>query len=403
MDKKNDNITKILKSIKPIKNQFSKISKGLNQLFKYKSIENLKKIMDKKQVYKDLYIPNLDKDVHKNDYNINFHNSIEYLNELSDINNLPLVSKNKSYLINGEFNPDYEIENLKKESNKNYLIKQKKERKKEQIKKRIKLLKNYKERDSNPIIGMYDPNYEAIQRRSPCAIICDPGVHLKNSWMINNPFRNTFEEFKKKQNKLKEKLHNENSQTLTENNDNKTTSSNINTSTKEFPKYNRNIKRIQKIHENSSKNNSQSIYSYTHEILQEKNNESINLDLLFQNNKKTKLKIRKIRGLNLPQIKYERKNNSTLKNNSNSIKGYIVFDKMEKRKSLFHNKASSISYSPDYNFILPHTPSYLFKYTKDKQNYKKYINGKIIRGYNPNSNSYYVMQLKNKNIYNMKY
>ena len=163
----------------------------------------------------------------------------------SDYKSLPKKSNKNNNLINiintKELDKKSAIDDLlkpepKKESNKNYLIKQKEERKKEQIKKRIKLLKNYKERDSNPIIGMYDPNYEAIQRRSPCAIICDPGVHLKNSWMINNPFRNTFEEFKKKQNKLKEKLHNENSQTLTENNDNKTTSSNINTSTKEFPK-----------------------------------------------------------------------------------------------------------------------------------------------------------------------
>ena len=76
----------------------------------------------------------------------------------------------------------------------------------------------------------------------------------------------------------------------------------------------------------------------------------------------------------------------------------VLFDKMKKRKSLFKKCESNIDYFPDYKFIFPHTPSYIFKYVKDKEKFKRYMNGKIIRGYNYNSDDYYVMQLRNKSI-----
>ena len=79
------------------------------------------------------------------------------------------------------------------------------------------------------------------------------------------------------------------------------------------------------------------------------------------------------------------------------IKGQVSFDKMKKRKSLFKKSESNIAYFPSYEYTLPHTPSYIFKYIKNKENYKKYINGKIIRGYTFDSENYYVMKLRNKN------
>ena len=60
---------------------------------------------------------------------------MEYINELSDINNLPLVAKNKNYLIDSEFNSDFEREKMKRENNMKYFIKLKELRKKEKIKK----------------------------------------------------------------------------------------------------------------------------------------------------------------------------------------------------------------------------------------------------------------------------
>ena len=368
--KKKDNITRILNSIKPIKKPFSKISKELNQSFKYSSLDNLIKILNKKQVYRGEFVLPPDKTEHKNDYDINFHNSIEYLNEFSDIKNLPLVANNNNYIIKGEFNPDYEIENIKRENNIKYFMELKELRKKEKIKKSRELLKKYKEDDSNLNLGKYNPNYNLIKPRIPKAFIRNPNEHIKNSWLPNCPFRNTFESFK-----IKEKEDNKNiSDIKHEEKENKK----IKTGN-EMDKNTRNIINI-KINENLS--------SYNNSQISQKTEDSINIpNIIYINNKKIKkIKIRKIKRLNeiYPEI--------------NNIKGQIVFDKMKKRKSLFKKCESNIDYFPNYKYSLPHTPSYIFKYIPNKDNYKKYINGKIIRGYNFNTDNYYVMQLRNKSI-----
>ena len=199
-----DSITRILKSISPLKKTFSKMSKKLNKSFKFASLDNLVKSLDVKYVYKDQFEPDQEIILHKNDYNVNFQNSYDYLEELSDINNLPLVLQNKNCLKDGDFNPDYDIEVSRKEINKKYLIEEEGKRKKERLKKRIERLKKFKDSDSNIDPAKYHPNYDAIKRRYPCAYIRDPNIHIKDSWLINCPFRNTFEEFKRLQN---EHLH----------------------------------------------------------------------------------------------------------------------------------------------------------------------------------------------------
>ena len=352
--KKPDNITRILKSIHPIRKPFSKISKELNQSFKYSSLGNLLNKLDKKQIYIDKFIPPPDKTLHKNDFDINFKNSLDYINELSDINNLPLVAKNKNYLINGEFNPDFEIENMRRENNKNYFIQLKKQRKKQKMKKSKEILKKYKENDSNLMLGKYNPNFDSVKPRIPHALIRNPNAHIKDSWLINCPFRNTFEKFKLK-NKKDNNIRSENN----------------------IKKFNRNIKKI-KLKDNIS---SFSI-SNSNSKINQKSEDSINIHNLIYLSNKNINKIKKIKELN---------------NSIPEIKGQVKFDKMKKRKSLFKKSDSNIAYFPNYEYTLPHTPSYIFKYVKNKENYKKYINGKIIRGYAFDSENYYVMKLRNKN------
>ena len=335
--KKPDNITRILKSIHPIKRSFSKISKELNHSFKYSSLGNLLSKLDKKQIYIDKFIPPPDKTPHKNDYDINFQNSIDYINELSDINNLPLVAKNRNYLINGEFNLDFEIENMRRENNKKYFVELKELRKRQKIKKSKEILERYKDNDSNLILGKYNPNFDSVKPRIPHALIRNPNVHIKDSWLSNCPFRNTFENFK-----LKNKTDN----------NNMTPENNI-------KKCSRNIKKIKLKDNISSINNSK---------ISQKTEDSINVHNIIY-----------------------------LKKQIPEIKGQVSFDKMKKRKSLFKKSDSNIAYFPNYEYTLPHTPSYIFKYIKNKENYKKYINGKIIRGYIFDSENYYVMKLRNKN------
>ena len=78
----------------------------------------------------------------------------------------------------------------------------------------------------------------------------------------------------------------------------------------------------------------------------------------------------------------------------NKNKSPISFKKMKGRDDLFVESKFLISYNPKYDITFPHVPSTIFKYTKNKQNYKKYINGKIIRGYYYNPRDYYVMELQ---------
>lgn len=434
-----DNITQILKSISPLKNTFSKMSKKLNKSFKYASLDNLVKSLDVKYVYKDQFEPDHEVILHKNEYNVNFQNSYDYLDELSDVNNLPLVLQNKNCVKDGEFNPDYEIDSNKREINKKYLLEEEGRRKKERLKKRIERLKKFRDSDSNIDPGKYHPNYDAIKRRYPCAYIRDPNIHIKDSWLINCPFRNTFEDFKRLQNEQKENVKNNNSkskeknqnqnQNSTQNNDNVSinnannnitnnnsknniigtnNNSNINNNSQNKNDLKNNINKISNF--NSNENSPRSIS--TNEINKEKIEEEIII-------KGKKIKIKniipdKIKNLSLPMIinTPRNKNISNISNMSKvlspkrkvnrsvsyenifSKKSPILFNKMKGRPDIFVESKFLISYNINYDLIYPHVPSYIFKYIKNKQDYKKYINGKIIRGYYYNPSDYYVMELK---------
>ena len=75
-------------------------------------------------------------------------------------------------------------------------------------------------------------------------------------------------------------------------------------------------------------------------------------------------------------------------------KSPVSFNKMKGRSDIFVESKYLISYNINYDSTYPHVPSYIFKYMKNKQDYKKYINGKIIRGYYYNPSDYYVMELQ---------
>ena len=421
-----DNIDHILKSISPIKSTFSKMSKKLNKTFKYASLDNLVKSLDVKYVYKDQFEPDEEIILHKNDYNLNFQNSYDYLDELSDINNLPLVVQNRNCIKDGDFNPDYDVDINKKEINKQYIKEEEGKRKKERLKKRIELLRKYKENDSNIDPGKYHPNYDAIKRRYPCVYIRDPNKHIKDSWLINCPFRNTFEEFKRLQNKLNKKK--ENSQKDSKNNSkNKDNSNNNNQNQEQNPNQNNNSNDNNN-NENKNKNDltnniNNKLSSFnsnensprslsTNEVNKEKSEE----DIISIKGKNMKLNIisEKTKKLNLPMIinSPRSKNYSNISNISKAFipkkkvnhsisyenllnkKSPISFNKMKGREDIFTESKYLISYNPNYDITFPHVPSTIFKYIKNKQNYKKYINGKLIRGYFYNPSDYYVMELK---------
>ena len=140
-------------------------------------------------------------------------------------------------------------------------------------------------------------------------------------------------------------------------------------------KFSRNTK-IVKINENIS--------SYNNSQISQKTEVSYNThDIIHLSNKNIKnIKIKKIKELN---------------DSFPEIKGQVSFDKMKKRKNLFKKSESNIDYFPNYKFIMPRSPTYIFKYIRNKENYKKYINGKIIRGYKFDPENYYVMKFRSRN------
>ena len=81
---------------------------------------------------------------------------------------------------------------------------------------------------------------------------------------------------------------------------------------------------------------------------------------------------------------------------NNEIKHSINFKKMLGRSnSLFGDQSLYfVQYSPNYEFFRPHIPSVAFKYHKNDDDYKKYITGKIIRGYKYSTEKYFVFDYK---------
>ena len=421
-EEKFDNINRILKSISPLKNTFSKMSKKLDKTFKYASLNNLVKSLEERYIYRDQFEPDPEIILHKNDYNVNFQNSYEYLDELSNINNLPLVIQNKNCIKDGDFNPNFEGDINKNEINRKYLLEEEIKRKRERLKKRIDKLKQFKESDSNIDPGKYHPNYNAIKRRCPCAFIRDPNSHIKDSWLINCPFRNTFEDFKRLENEKKENLKKENSKDEKDKNIQKNPNNDNNNSTilsKKNLNNNSNGKEGKDMNIPSTNlfSNENSPSSLSLNEVNKENNEE-NLELNEKNRKIKNANSEKVKNFSLPMIATSPRNQNSSIISSNisysskiispkkkinrsisyenllETKSPILFKKMRGRTNLFNESKYLISYEPNYDSTFPHVPSYIFKYKKNKQNYKKYINGKIIRGYYYNPSEYYVMELQ---------
>ena len=377
-----DNITQILKSISPFKNTFAQESKKFDKSFKYSSLDNLVKSLDVKYVYKDQFEPDPEIVLHKNDYNVNFQNSYDYLDELSDVNNLPLVLQNKNCIKDGDFNPDYENDINKKEINKKYIKEEEGKRKKERLRKRIERLKKFRDSDSNIDPGKYHPNYDAIKRRYPCVYIRDPNIHIKDSWLINCPFRNTFEEFKRLENEKKENLKKINANKKENNQNIKNQNQNLNNNniSKNDLNNNNNVSIINKISSfNSNENSPRSIS--TNEINKEKSEED-SLSSKAKNLKVKNIIPEKLKKLSLPMIINSPRNHNvsnisniskvfspkkrvsrsvSYENIFNNNKSPINFNKMKGRENLFVESKYLISYNPNYDSTFPHVPSSIFK------------------------------------------
>jgi hypothetical protein len=147
------------------------------------------------------------------------------------------------------------------------------------------------------------------------------------------------------------------------------------------------------------------------------NNKSANIEDLpsFHHNNNhninsiNSIKLIKSKNLSLPKIDVKKfKNIKPIKYKKNrfrssslgNMKNPIVFRKMLGRDdTLFNNNnLNLISYYPNYDIMMPHIPATIFKYKDNPQNYKKFITGKIIRGYNYSPEKYFVFEFKKNKI-----
>jgi hypothetical protein len=205
-----DNIISILKSIQPIKYKYSQKNRDFDKSFKTRSLENLLKGLDYKPKIYDEYAPDPEFLNRKNQFDINFQSSNEYIRELSDLNNLPIVMSNKNFLKNGTFNPDYEINPVKDKDEQKKIMLEKERRKKERVQIRLDRLKKWRQSNNSLDPGKYHPNYDFIKRKIPCVYI--RGHIDKKEQKLEEKEKEKNENNRKKDNKNEDEEDNNNNE-----------------------------------------------------------------------------------------------------------------------------------------------------------------------------------------------
>ena len=431
-----DNIISILKSIQPINYKYSQKNRDLDKSFKTRSLENLLKSLDYKPKIYDEYAPDPEFLNRKNQFDINFQSSNEYIRELSDLNNLPLVMSNKNFLKNGTFNPDYEINPVKNKDDQKKILLEKERRKKERLQIRLDRLKKWRQSNNSLDPGKYHPNYDFIKRKIPSVYIREPIVKKEKK----------VEEKEKEENENKIKKVNKNEDGNGEENNNNNNENEINSKfdgdkkkemiEKEEDNINKNMTDSHSVNDNLSINDSAKKavirnirsnyerdinYRRNSRIYFEKNTSTVSDYNTLEGNKSTNIdevssahkgsnhccsaKKNLSKNLFLPKIetkkiKYiksmKRKKNRFRSSSLANIKNPIVFKKMMGREDVLfgNNSFNLMSYFPNYESTMPHIPATIFKYHKNIQNFKKYINGKIIRGYHYSPEKYFVIEFQ---------
>ena len=423
-----DNILSIVKSLHPIKYLYSKQNKDLDKYFRGSSLKDLIKQINRQRKFNEFLKPGESLDEVNNQktiMDINFKSTFNYIDEFSNLKNLPISVLIKSgNQINKKPN-----ENINSKKMINTI------RLNESLKKRS-VLKAKKEWDSKVTLdpGRYHPNYDFIKRRYPCAIL---GRNKKENNDINNDKKEEKknsginEKSKKKEKSINEIIYNNNKITKTMKNKhpkNKQINESISNRTYVDKSYN-NLESNKKINFNisnyysmykknySKKFNTTSLHKdkFTSSILKDQNTASSWTNTIdFENSKKLsehhKSKDRNRSLYNNSKIHFYstqrgncalRKDKKELLKNSSmeNFKCPIIFEKMQGRDrpldfNIGTKETLRTSYNPEYNIIRPHIPSYIFKSERKYQDFKKYINGKIIRSYCYNPEEYFVFEYK---------
>ena len=415
-----DNIITIVKTLKPIKNIYSKQNKDFDKYFHGLSLKYLVDHMKIQKKYNPYLNPgeSLDEPDNNSIMNINFKSTFNYLDELNKVKSLPTIKKisNNIKIIKNK---------TKGKKNKKILEKKKQDE--------ISNLVRKKMWDENVTLdpGRYYPKYDYIRKKIPCAFIGKPKI-TEEDYIIQNEEKKEETEKKIKKEKIniqekKEENNNINNKDIKNANPknkiilNESDSSKIlldkinsnldspkknnmnNRSNILYPSANKKMKISQKTDKFSSSiikhQNTASSWSNTLELDSSKklseqyktrdNNRNISLE-----------NSSKFNYYSTQKINFKTNKRYSLKNMSMSnLKCPIIFDKMQGRDELDELDKKSkavyrINYNPDYNALRPHIPTIKFKSVRQYQDFKKYINGKIIRSYWYNPQQYFVFEYK---------
>ena len=430
INKDRDNILSIVKSLRPIKYLYSRQNKDYDKHFHGFSLKDLIKQLKNQKKFNELLKPGESLDDNNNEktiMDVNFKSTFNYIEELSNIKNLPISLLNKS--VNKKNKKTNESNDVKRYLN---II-----RVKEHIKHR-NLLKEKKNWDTDVTLdpGRYHPNYDYIKRRCPCAFLGRP--KNKENFSINTKIleKNNNIEHNVKRNIKEINTVNvlgdgENNDIILKkkNKDKKTKKNNQSISNRTF--HNKNFKILEPTKKlNFNKSNYQTMMSkkdkskifnstfhpkdkITSTILKDQNTASsltntidfetskkLNDQLKSKDKNKSIYNYSKIHIYNAKKIGFAlKKNKKELFKNSSmeNLKCPILFDKMlgrDKHLNIFKGtKENSLTmYYPDYNIIRPHIPSIIFNSERKYQQYKKYMTGKIIRSYCYNPDEYFVLE-----------
>ena len=408
INKEKDSILSIVKTLKPINYLYSKQNKDFDKFFGSSTLKGLINQIKYQPKFNELLKPgesfeHLTHNKKKDIMDVNYKNTFNYIEELSNLKSLPLVLLKKKNNNNKKITYNCEQGDNKRE-----------EKKKNQSKLQLKSCIDI---DATLDPGRYHPNYNFIKRRYPCVFLGKPKSKEReeNSHKDKNN-KNKNNEEKKGDNNKNRSTSNARSNSLGE-----YLSSGGRTTIRLKTKKNKNKKVFNRI------NN----HSITKSLLSTKNNSNkkIKIKSLNKTKKNNKFKFKEhntisswshTMDLDKPKKTTEKytflydknktnynstsnfqktKKNMYRKVSSDNLKCPIIFDKMPGRDRPI-NFVDSIwdgcrtNYSPDYNIIRPHIPSTIFKTKRIYQNYKKYITGKIIRNYCYNPEQYFVFEIK---------
>ena len=415
-----DNIITIVKTLKPIKNIYSKQNKDFDKYFHGLSLKYLVDHMKIQKKYNPYLNPgeSLDEPDNNSIMNINFKSTFNYLDELNKVKSLPTIKKisNNIKIIKNK---------TKGKKNKKILEKKKQDE--------ISNLVRKKMWDENVTLdpGRYYPKYDYIRKKIPCAFIGKPKI-TEEDYIIQNEEKKEETEKKIKKEKIniqekKEENDNINNKDiknanpknkiiLNESDSSKILLDKIN-SNLDSPKKNNMNNRSNILHPSANKKMkiSQKTDKFSSSIIKHQNTASSWSNTLELDSSKKLSEQYKTRDTNrnislensskfnyysTQKINFKTNKRYSLKNMSMSnLKCPIIFDKMQGRDELDELDKKSkavyrINYNPDYNALRPHIPTIKFKSVRQYQDFKKYINGKIIRSYWYNPQQYFVFEYK---------